>query len=100
MILSNHPFFSKTELVCVNIFRSVTFPKTKFETKTIQFKSNKKSCFFIPTVFELKLLAAETDLLMTADLKASDEGRDLKDIVPLWANSAFDLLAEMSSWKH
>jgi hypothetical protein len=29
------------------------------------------------------LLAAETDLLMTADLKASDEGRDLNDIVPL-----------------
>ena len=36
---------------------------------------------------------------MTADLKASDEGRDLNDIVPLWANSAFDLWAEMSSWK-
>ncbi len=36
------------------------------------------------TVFvELKLLAAETDLLMTADLSASDDGLDLSDMVPL-----------------
>ena len=50
---------------------------------------------------ELKLLAAETERLMTAERRASEDGLDLKDIVPLWANSALDLLAEMSSkvWK-
>jgi len=45
---------------------------------------------------ELKLLAAETDLLMTADLRASVEGLCLWERVPLCASSALDLFAEMS----
>ena len=49
------------------------------------------------TVFvELKLLAADTDLLMTAERSASDEGLERSDIVPLCASSAFDLPAETS----
>ena len=38
---------------------------------------------------------------MTAERRASEDGRDLNDMVPLWANSALDLWADISSrvWK-
>jgi hypothetical protein len=36
----------------------------------------------VTVLVELKLLAADTDLRMTADLSASVDGRDLSDMVP------------------